>query len=146
MKNNTERRSLSDRRRRPTPPISRYTFYGGKRRIIRRQRDRDRYLFVDVYSTRLFLIILGVLILSCLDAFLTLSLIHRGVAFEANPVMASVLTYGVMPFTLIKFLLTAIALIVLCVLKNTRLVRITLPLILKIYIILILYEGYLYLG
>jgi len=135
---------LPDRRRRPTPPISRYTFYGGRRRVIRRQEDRNRYLFVDVYSTRLFLIILGVLALSCLDAFLTLSLIHRGIAFEANPIMASVLNYGVMPFTLIKFSLTAIALLVLCVLKNARLVRITLPLLLKIYVALIIYEGYLY--
>jgi hypothetical protein len=89
-------------------------------------------------------IVVAILILSCIDAALTLALIDRGIVREANPFMASVLDYGVLPFTLIKFGLTAFALIILCIFKNAKLARIGIPVAIELYIAVVLYESYLY--
>ncbi|RJQ50477.1 MAG: hypothetical protein C4526_11825 [Nitrospiraceae bacterium] len=139
-------RALWDRRERPTPVISRYTFWGGKRKTSRRAEDRKRHIFVDVYSTRLLIVILTLLTLSCLDAVLTLSLIEKGSVVEANPVMAFFLDVGVFHFSLIKFVITAVALIVLCVFKNVNITRIGLPVAIQIYLAVIIYEIYLYMS
>ncbi len=124
--------------------ISKYTLHGGRRKTIRRETDKKQYLFVDLYSTRLLVIVVAILILSCIDAALTLALIDRGIVREANPFMASVLDYGVLPFTLIKFGLTAFALIILCIFKNAKLARIGIPVAIELYIAVVLYESYLY--
>jgi hypothetical protein len=137
-------RILQDRRKCPTPIISRYTFRDGKRKTIRREADKKTNIFVDVYSTRLLIAILSLLILSCLDAFLTLSLIEKGSVVEANPVMAFFLDIGIFHFSLIKFIITAVSLIVLCIFKNVNITRIGLPVALKIYLAVIVYELYLY--
>jgi len=134
----------SDRRQRPTPIISRYTFRGGRRKIVRRNEDKKQHLFVDLYSTRLMIAVLSLICLSSIDAYLTLSLIENGKVVEANPVMAYFLDYGIMHFTLIKFGITATALIVLCVFKNVNITRISIPVALKIYLVVILYECYIF--
>lgn len=138
-----DNRTFNDRRRFPTPIFSRYTISGGKRKTIRRFDDKRSHLFVDLYSTRLLVVILAVFLLSCLDAFLTLSLIYDGKAIEANPIMAYFLSYGVLPFTAAKFLITAAALIILCLSKNMRITRIGLPMAVKIYILIVAYEVFL---
>ncbi len=138
-----ENRDSSDRRRRPTPIISRFTFIDGKRKLIRRDKDKKGHLFVDLYSTRLLLIVVLLLGMSCLDAFLTLTLIEKGKVVEANPIMAYFLEFGVMPFTMIKFGITAAALVVLCLFKNVNITRIGIPLTIKIYLAVIIYELYL---
>jgi FtsH-binding integral membrane protein len=74
------------------------------------------------------------------------TLIERGVAVEANPVMASLLNYGVMPFTIVKFVVTAAALIILCLFKNVRITRIGLPIAINIYVLVVIYECYIYLA
>lgn len=140
---NTNQRNTADRRCQPTPILSRYTFRGGRRRTIRRDNDRGRHIFVDLYSTRLLLIVLVLLVMSCTDAILTIALIYRGIAVEANPLMASALSYGILPFTVIKFSITAFALLVLCVFKNVRITRFSLPIAVKIYFGIIIYELYL---
>ena len=137
-------RILKDRRRCPTPAISRYTFSGGRRKIIRRASDKQSNIFVDIFSTRLLMAVILLLILSCLDAFLTLALIEKGRVVEANPLMAFFLNSGVLHFSLIKFLITAVALIVLCLFKNVRITRIALPAVINIYLAVIIYEIYLY--
>ncbi len=139
-----ECRGITDRRKQPTPIVSKYTFSGGKRKIIRRAPDKQKYLFVDLYSTRLLLIVIALLLLSCADAYFTLSLINREVIYEANPIMASVLSYGMLPFNIVKFAMTAFALIVLCLFKNAKITRISLPVLIKIYIAIVAYEFYLF--
>ena len=137
-------RDHSDRRRRPTPIISQYTFGGGRRKTIRRVTEKRSHLFVDLYSARLLFIVATVITLSCIDAYLTLLLIEKGKVVEANPFMAFLLSYGVFPFIFVKFLITASALIVLCLFKNSRITRISLPLAVKIYLCVIVYEIYIY--
>lgn len=138
-------RSGSDRRRCPTSVISRYALFGGQRKVVRREEDKKTHLFVDLYSTRLLIAIILLLCLSSLDAFLTLSLLEKGKVMEANPVMAYVLNFGIMPFTIIKFLITSVALIILCVFKNVYITRVSLPIAIKIYFAVIVYELYLFL-
>ena len=142
----TGRRCSTDRRRCPTPIISRFTFRGGKRRHIRRGDEKRKHLFVDLYSKRLLIAVVAVLLLSCIDAYLTLTLIERGVVIEANPFMAYLMNYGVMPFTITKFIVTASALIILCLFKNVRITRIGLPIAINIYVLVVIYECYIYLA
>lgn len=137
-------RKTADRRKCPTPMFSRYTFFGGKRKHIRRDCDRKKHIFVDVYSTRLLIAVLTLLLFSIADAYLTLILIEKGKVFEANPLMAFCLDLGIMPFAIIKFVVTGFALIVLCLFKNVNLTRISLPIAIKIYLAVIIYEIYLY--
>jgi len=140
----TDQRDFIDRRKCPTPIISRFTFYGGKRKVVRRVIDKKTHIYVDLYSTRLLVAVLSLLILSCIDAFLTLELIYKGNVIEANPLMAYVLHYGTTPFTIIKFAITAFSLTILCVFKNVKITRVCLPLALKAYCIVVAYEMYLY--
>lgn len=137
-------RTLSDRRICPTPIISRYTFSNGRRKTIRRKSEKRSNIYVDVYSTRLVIAVLSLLLLSCLDAFLTLTLIDKGLAYEANPFMAFFLDISVFHFSSVKFFITATALIALCLFKNVKITRIGLPVAIKIYIAVIIYEIYLY--
>jgi hypothetical protein len=137
-------RVCADRRRDPTPIFSRYTFWGGNRKTIRRGADEKKHLFVDIYSARLFIAVLSLICLSCLDGFLTLLLIEEGSVIEANPIMAYFLGYGAIPFTLFKFNITALALTVMVLFKNVRITKYCLPLIISVYIAIIIYELYLY--
>lgn len=137
-------RIIPDRRRCPTPIFSRYTVWDGKRKTIRREAEKKKHLFVDLYSTRLLIAVLALLCLSCLDAFMTLSLIETGNVVEANPLMAFFLDYGIMPFTIGKFMITASALTVMVVFKNVRITRYSLPIAIKIYIGIVIYEIYLF--
>jgi len=138
-------RGLSDRRHRPTPVISRFTFGSGRRKTVRRAAEKRSHLFVDLYSARLLVLVATIITLSCIDAYLTLILVEKGKVIEANPLMATLLSYGVFPFIFVKFIVTASALLVLCLFKNARITRISLPLALKIYLCVIVYEVYLYL-
>jgi len=137
-------RTQKDRRCSPTPAISKYTLCGGRRKTIRRECEKKTHIFVDLYSTRLLAVILFLLALSCIDAWLTLALLEKGAVVEANPFMALFLNYGILPFSLIKFVVTAVALLVLCVLKNVRITRIALPIAINIYLAVIIYEIYIY--
>src|SRR3989304_2730108 len=89
----TDKRFLSDRRKQPTPFISRYAFSGGRRETTRRETDRKKYNFVDVYSPHLFLTLLLLMILNISDGYLTLVLIKETIAAEINPIMAFFLEY-----------------------------------------------------
>ena len=140
-----ESRNTADRRRSPTPIVSKYTFHGGRRKTIRRDYDKKNHIFVDLYSTRLFIAVLALLILSCFDAFMTLTLIDRGSVYEANPLMAYFLDQGIMHFTAAKLFITIACLAILCLFKNVRLTRIGLPVAIKIYIMIVAYEFYIFL-
>ncbi len=134
-------RSSGDRRRRPTPIISRYTFLGGRRKTVRRDADRARHIFVDQYGPGLLIVFLVILFLSLTDAYMTLHLVNQGIVEEANPVMAFFLGYGNLSFFLAKCALTMFAIAILCVLKNVRIVRhVVIPVTILLYLAIIFYE------
>lgn len=116
-----ERRSGNDRRRQMTS-LSQMMFFG-KRQVIRREVDRQRLIWVDKYSPTLFISILIVVLLSMVDAFLTLFLIDNG-AREVNPIMAYCLSHGPSTFILIKYIITCISVLILLILSNVFIERI----------------------
>jgi hypothetical protein len=134
------RRIFPDRREVPTPFISRYTFIGGRRRAVRRKEDMKKDYFVDLYSTRLLVTVISLLILSIFDGCLTLILIKENIAFEANPIMASYLNFGDMSFLVGKFIITTVSVIILCICKNFPFTRALLVSALIIYIGIVAYE------
>ena len=136
----SDRRTISDRRKRPTPFISKHIFFGGRRKTIRREADRGKHIFVDVYSPILFIAFLSVIALALVDACLTVILIQRGIAEEANPIMSFYLGYGIERFVMAKFLLTAVPAVVLCVCKDFPITKVSLVSALFFYFSIILYE------
>jgi len=140
-----DNRNRSDRRKTPTSIISRYTVSGGRRKIIRRDYEKGKHFFVDLYSTRLFIAVLTLLLLSGFDAYMTLTLIDQGSVYEANPFMAYFLDYGIFHFTAAKLIITIASICILCLFKNVRLTRIGLPVAINIYILIVAYEFYIFL-
>jgi hypothetical protein len=106
-----ERRSLKDRRN-PKRFKIKTLFVYGQRKTIRRQDDRYKIYYLDRYSTTLFAFIVSILILSVIDALLTLYLVDHG-AVELNPLMAFYLNSDPLIFMSIKYLLTSASVFIL---------------------------------
>ena len=93
-----------DRRQEKTPLFSKYSLKG-RRIALRREDDRLKLFVPDRHSPKTFAIILTIVMLSMLDAILTLELIGRG-ASELNPIMDYYLNFGPLVFFWTKYLLT----------------------------------------
>ena len=96
-----------------------YLFFG-RRKEVRRNEDNQESYFLDHYSSRVFAIIIGIILLSLTDAMLTLYLIRNGAA-EVNPIMEHFLRYGTLPFLAAKYLLTTASVVLLLIYKNVHL-------------------------
>lgn len=107
-----------DRRRRPTPMFSRYTFFGGRRRKSRRGGEREG-TFVDLYEPRLALLVCTFFFLTVLDSVSTVFYLGKG-GTELNPVAQLMLDQGNVAFVLIKGGLTAICALFVLMHKNFR--------------------------
>ncbi len=129
-----DRRDGSDRRRRPTPIISRYTFLG-RRRHNRRSSSPQFNYYVDLYDTRLLVVLLLIVLLSLADSVLTYRYVSMG-GHEANPVMKILLEVGDKAFFSYKFVMTAMGIFVLCLHKNFTFVRSMITLILILYVLI----------
>ena len=100
-----------------------YLFFNGRRAQSRRDEDMGKAIIFDIYNQKLFFAITAILILSILDAFLTLLIIQKG-ARELNPVMAYFLEHGPLIFIVAKYLLTSIGVLILLIFKNVFLTKI----------------------
>jgi hypothetical protein len=128
-----------DRRRRPTPMLSRFLLFG--RRAAGRRDDERDFTYVDRPGFWILAAFGAVLALSLFDAWFTLELLKRG-ATEANPVMRAALDLGDHAFVLIKTVITIIATGFLCLHKNWPLGRVCLGLALIGYTVLTAYHIY----
>ena len=140
---NQKRRTVPDRRRGPTPILSRYTLRG-QRKDVRRDEDRRRHIYVDQYSLRFFLLLMAILLLGTADAFLTLYHVHVNNAEEMNPIMDFFLGIGPKMFFNVKYILTALCLTVLCLHKNLPIVKYLLGAVLLIYFVIVMNHLYLF--
>jgi hypothetical protein len=95
--------------------------YHNRRRGARRVGDADGY-YVDWYEPPLMFLAVGVVLLSCADAFLTLVLLDLG-AVEVNAVMARLIEHDIALFAAVKIGLTALGVVVLVVHFSFRLFR-----------------------
>jgi len=88
-----------------------FGFMRSRRHNSRRDDDGDA-VFMDWHHPWLFFLSVGIMLLSCADAFLTLLLIERGM-IEANPVMAAALGQGPAAFAVSKVLMTGTSILIL---------------------------------
>ena len=111
-----EKRCGRDRRTHQFPKW-RYLLFSGRRAKARRREDLHRTFYFDRYSSNLFAAIVAILMLSVLDALLTLYLIDNG-STELNPVMSYFIEYGPFVFMGAKYFLTCIGVIILLLFRN----------------------------
>ena len=121
-----ERRSGQDRRKKRFN-LFRRPFSSRRRRSLRRQEDLRGFYLLDYYSPKIFYVVTLILMLSVVDALLTLWLIGSG-AEELNPVMAYFLGIGPSVFMMVKYLITSTSVVIVVVLNYTFIQRIRLQL------------------
>ncbi|MDX1707129.1 MAG: DUF5658 family protein [Desulfobacterales bacterium] len=112
----SEKRSGDDRRTHQFPKLK-YLLFSGRRANVRRKEDLHHTFYFDRYSSSLFAAIVAILLLSVLDALLTLHLISVG-STELNPVMSYFLNYGPFVFMGAKYFLTCFGVVVLLLFRN----------------------------
>ena len=128
-------RGDGDRRKRPTPMLSRYVIAGGRRRDVRREKEREG-AFVDVHGHQMILMVLVIMLLNLLDAGFTLLFLSHG-GQELNPFVQVVLDLGShpWPFVLCKTAGIGILCAFLVLTKNFR------PAMVGLWVVLIGYTA-----
>lgn len=117
-----ERREGADRRHHSWRTVTYCGLHGrGRRRQLRRH---DHSYYLDRYDHRLVFTGLLVLLLSCVDAMFTLTLLDKG-AYEANYLMAQLLAVGDKPFVIAKVVITAAGVLFLLMHAHFRILGIT---------------------
>jgi hypothetical protein len=140
----TEKRRGIDRRTNNKARLK-YLLFNGRRERFRRDEDRGKAFIFDRYNQNLFLAITTILMLSILDAVLTLVVIQRG-ASELNPVMAYFLEHGTLTFIVAKYVLTSIGVLILLIFKNVFLTKLKIythslfPCVIVVFITVIAWE------
>ena len=112
-----DQRLLDDRRSFSWQTVV-YGFLLSRRRTFRRDEDAE-ILFLDWHHPWLFFLSVGIMLMSCMDAFLTLRLIDGGMV-EVNPVMAAMLGQGTAAFASSKMLMTGTSILTLVFLAKAR--------------------------
>lgn len=112
-----EKRRLEDRREFGWRTVF-FGFLRSRRHVIRRDSETD-VVFLDWHHPWLFFLAVGTMLLSCVDAFLTLQLIDRGM-IEANPFMAGVMGFSTQSFAATKMSLTGFGILTLVFLAKAR--------------------------
>jgi len=99
-----ERRNASDRRKRTLYSL----FYGSfsPRRRSARRTDARSLRDLDWHHPQWLAVAMLIVLLSCVDAALTLALLSKG-AYEVNPIMAPIVGGSALVFTIVKVGLTA---------------------------------------
>ncbi len=82
------------------------------RRHAKRRESEIEPLFTDWHSPWIFFLAISIMVMSSIDAFLTLELLERG-AYEANPVIAWVMEWGTASFAAIKMAVTGVCILIL---------------------------------
>jgi len=106
------RRMLKERRKQPTPALSRFTLWG-RRTTFRRKEDRARGGYVDRYHAGLLFILTMFVGLNILDAWFTMIILENG-GWEINPVVRSVIILYGNRFWVWKFCIVSGPLLLLC--------------------------------
>ncbi len=127
-----DRRNGRDRRQKPTKPLSKYILFG-RRRSIRRKADRKTHIYVDLYGHYLLLLLLLIILLSVIDAYFTIFHLEKG-AREINPLMNFLMGYGNIYFFTIKYALTVLGLILLCIYQSLPIARTIIVCVLLFYL------------
>ncbi len=136
-----EHRRIADRRRAPTPMLSRFACVGGRRAVGRRVAERAN-IYVDQHGPLLLLVVVWLTALNFLDAYFTFLFLSYG-GQELNPVVDHLLTYGPWPFLLAKSVGVGLCVGFLTATKNFLSARIGLGLLTFGYTVLLGWHFYL---
>jgi Domain of unknown function (DUF5658) len=113
----SERRNADDRRKRTLHSLL-YGSFNPRRRAPRRDSARS-LRDLDWHEPQWLAVAMLIVLLSCADAALTLTLISRG-AYEVNPIMAPIVDGSALMFTVIKVGLTAGGVVLLTLVARMR--------------------------
>jgi len=139
-----DKRSLRDRREKPTPPLSRYSFLG-RRKNLRRKTDQRKGGYTDRYSTTLFFFLVLLVGLNILDSLFTMMILdQRGI--EVNPVVRAAIALHGDRFWIWKFALVSFCLVILCLHSKFRVTRGVVFILSSIYLLVVLYQLFLLTG
>ena len=135
-------RAITDRRSMGWRTVM-FGFLRSRRRDTRRH-DEGEVLFLDWHHPWLFFLAVGTMLMSVMDAFMTLQLLDRGMV-EANPVMAAALGQGTTFFAVSKMLMTGTSILALVFLAKARFLNrfragLMLTVFFSVYACLICYE------
>lgn len=135
-------RAITDRRSMGWRTVM-FGFLRSRRRDTRRG-DEGEVLFLDWHHPWLFFLAVGTMLMSVMDAFMTLQLLDRGMV-EANPVMAAALGQGTTFFAVSKMLMTGTSILALVFLAKARFLNrfragLMLTVFFSVYACLICYE------
>jgi len=136
-----EKRTLNDRRQKPTPLVSRHTFLG-RRKAIRRKKDQEQGGYVDRYSSALLIFLVLVVGLNILDSLFTMMILDsKGV--EVNPVVRAVIDLHGEKFWIWKFGLVSFCLVLLCLHSTFKWTRGVIVVLSSIYLAVVIYQLFL---
>jgi hypothetical protein len=141
MEEDFDKRIEKDRRRQPTPGLSRYTFFG-RRKMMRRKTDWQKGGYVDRYSSILFFFLISIIGLNVLDALFTLMILDLK-GWEANPVVRSVIDLYGTKFWVWKFSIVSVSMALLCLHSKFRWVKEIIVVISCLYIMVVAYQVFL---
>ena len=116
-----EQRARADRRHRVWWSVW-YGSFNPRRRTPPRRLDESRFHSLDWHSSHLLAVAIGILLLSVMDAFLTLVLLQGGAA-EVNPVMAALIYRSVAMFAALKMGMTGAGVLLMVILARYRFMR-----------------------
>jgi len=132
-----ERRSKGDRRRRPTPWMSRYWLTGRRRGARRASEGVGQY--VDRYRWSEWALVIAIVALCIADYCLTLKIVDAG-GSEANPLMQLLLDQGRGLFGAVKIGITVLGVLFLLIHIRFRRVNRVTQAILVLYCLLMLWH------
>jgi len=141
MKEDQENRVLKDRRKKPTPKWSWYTFFG-RRRIFRRKSDQEKGGYVDRYSRIVFFLMVLILGLNILDSLFTMMILDLG-GQEFNPFVRSFIELHGDMFWIWRFFIVSVALIILYLHRGFIMIRRMVIAVGLVYIVVVIYQMYL---
>jgi hypothetical protein len=130
-----------DRRKNPTPFLSKYTFIG-KRRASRRGDEKYNY-YVDRLDKKAWIATVIIVFLSVTDSIFTIYFLSRGFR-EINPLMNIAILTGKPAFIILKYLFTITGILVLGLHKNFRFVKELIGFIIALYLFLNIYHLWLF--
>ena len=136
-----DKRLLEDRRKQPTPALSRY-IVAGRRETIRRVEEQKKGGYIDRYSPVLLFFIVSILGLNVLDSLFTMMILDQK-GIELNPVVQSLMDLYGHNFWIWKFALVSFCLVLLCHHCKFRAAKKALIAICSIYLTVVLYQVYL---
>lgn len=126
-----------DRRKHPTPFLSKYTFTG-KRRASRRTDEKYNY-YVDRIGGKVWAAIAAIIVLSVFDSIFTLHFLGKGFR-EINPLMNIAFFIGRPTFIILKYVFTIVGILVLGLHKNFIFVKELIILMITFYVLLNTYH------